>query len=104
MPYAPSHESPKGAQELTYCDVDPADSVDHDKHTEAITFVVFVSLALTLADDEHPEHEFGIDRRSAGLTVEWLQLLAKVSQHARHNRIDRRRRWRAGRRSSRLNK
>jgi hypothetical protein len=53
-----------------------------------ITRGTFVSLALTLADDEHPEHEFGIDRRSAGLTVEWLQLLAKVSQHARHNRID----------------
>lgn len=44
--------------------------------------------AVTIADDEHPEHEFGIDRRSAGLTVERLQLLAKVSQHARHNWID----------------
>jgi hypothetical protein len=44
--------------------------------------------AATIADDEHPEHEFGIDRRSAGLTVERLQLLAKVSQHARYNRID----------------
>jgi hypothetical protein len=44
--------------------------------------------AVTIANDKHPEHEFGIDRRSAGLTVERLQLLAKVSQQARHNRID----------------
>jgi hypothetical protein len=44
--------------------------------------------AVTIADYEHLKHEFGINRRSADLTVERLQFLAKVSQHARHNRID----------------
>ena len=29
-------------------------SAHHDKYTEAIMFAAFVSLALTLADDEHP--------------------------------------------------
>ncbi len=41
-----------------------------------------------MANDEHPEHELWIDRRSADLAVERLQLLAKLGQHARHNRID----------------
>ena len=44
--------------------------------------------AVTIADDEHLEHELGIDRRPAGLPVERLQLLAKVSQHARCKRMD----------------
>ena len=44
--------------------------------------------AVTTADDEHLEHELGIDRTPAGLPVERLQLLAKVSQHAGCNRID----------------
>ena len=44
--------------------------------------------AVTTADDEQLEHELGIDRTPAGLPVERLQLLAKVSQHAGYNRID----------------
>jgi hypothetical protein len=40
--------------------------------------------AVAVADDEHPQHELGIDRRSADLAVERLQLLAKLGQQTRH--------------------
>src|SRR6266852_4065575 len=44
--------------------------------------------AVAVAHDEHPQHEFGIDRRPADLAVEGLQLLAKRGQDLRYNRID----------------
>ena len=44
--------------------------------------------AIAVADDEHPDHQFRVDRGSADVAVEGLQLLAKVGQHPRHNRID----------------
>ena len=44
--------------------------------------------AIAVADDEHPQHELGIDRRAADLAVERLQLLPNIGQHARHHRID----------------
>src|SRR5207247_7363653 len=44
--------------------------------------------AVAVAHDEHPEAELGVDRGPANIAVEGLQLLAKVSRHPRHNRID----------------
>src|SRR5262244_2462830 len=44
--------------------------------------------AVAVADNEHPDHEFGVDRRPADLAVERLQLLAEASQYPRHRRID----------------
>src|SRR6516162_3888904 len=44
--------------------------------------------AVAVADDEHPDHEFGIDRRSPNLTVKGFQFAAQVSQYPRHRRID----------------
>ena len=44
--------------------------------------------AVAVADDKHPQHELGIDRRPADLAVEGLQLLAKLTQHARYDWID----------------
>src|SRR5262245_14852004 len=44
--------------------------------------------AVAVADDQHPDHEFGVDRRPADLAVEGPQLLAKVSHYPRHHRID----------------
>jgi len=43
---------------------------------------------VAVADNEHPDHHLGVDRRSAGLAVERLQLRAKVCQYPRHDRID----------------
>ena len=39
-------------------------------------------------DDEHPDHQLGINRWPADLTVEWCQLLTKFTQYPRHHRID----------------
>jgi hypothetical protein len=44
--------------------------------------------AVAVADDQHPDHELGVDRRAADRAVERLQLFAKVSQYPRHHRID----------------
>jgi hypothetical protein len=44
--------------------------------------------AVAVADDKHSQHELGIDRRPADLAVEGPQLLAKLVQHARYDRID----------------
>src|SRR5262249_9389196 len=44
--------------------------------------------AVAVADNQHPDHEFGVDRRPADLAVEGPQLLAKVSHYPRHQRID----------------
>ena len=43
--------------------------------------------AVAVADQQHPEHEFGIDRRTADFAIEGRQLLAQIGQHPRHNRI-----------------
>src|ERR1700681_2484233 len=44
--------------------------------------------AVAVADDQHPDYEFRVDRRPADLAVEGLQLLANVAQYPRHRRID----------------
>src|SRR5260370_20162517 len=44
--------------------------------------------AIAVADDEHSDHQFRVDRGSADVAVERRQLLAKVSQHPRHDWID----------------
>src|SRR5262249_12251711 len=44
--------------------------------------------AVAVADNQHPNHELGVDRRPANLAVERLQLLAKVSQYPAHDRVD----------------
>src|SRR5215468_4902132 len=43
--------------------------------------------AVAVADNQHPDHELGVDRRPADLAVELLQLLAKVSQYPAHDTI-----------------
>src|SRR5215472_2073412 len=43
--------------------------------------------AVAVADNQHPDHKLGVDRRPADLTVERLQPLAKVSQYPDHDRI-----------------
>ena len=44
--------------------------------------------AIAVADDEHSNHQLRVDRGSADVAVERRQLLAKVSQHPRHDWID----------------
>ena len=38
--------------------------------------------AVAVADDQHPDHKIGVDRRPADLAIEGFQLLAKASEYA----------------------
>jgi hypothetical protein len=44
--------------------------------------------AITVADDQHPDHELRIDRGPADVAVEGRQLVTKLSQYPRHDGID----------------
>ena len=44
--------------------------------------------AVAVADDEHPDHQLGIDRRTADVAVVGLQLLVQVGERHRHEHVD----------------
>jgi hypothetical protein len=44
--------------------------------------------AVAIADDQHPDHKLGINRRPAYIAIEGCELLAKLKQYPCHNRID----------------
>jgi hypothetical protein len=44
--------------------------------------------AIAVADNQHPQHQFGINRGAADLTIERSQLPTELGQYAGHNRID----------------
>src|ERR1700722_17453581 len=44
--------------------------------------------AVAIANDEHADHQLGVDRWSPDLAVERRQLLPELSQYPTHNRID----------------
>src|SRR6266516_7932104 len=48
----------------------------------------FKADAIAVADNEHPDHQLRIDRGPPDVAVERRQLLAKVSQHLRHDWVD----------------
>src|ERR1700749_4502912 len=44
--------------------------------------------AVTVTDQEHPDHQLGIDRGSADVAVERLQLLVQIGQNGGREHID----------------
>jgi hypothetical protein len=44
--------------------------------------------AEAIANDKHPDQQFGIDRRPDDVAVEWTQLLVQVAEHRCHEDID----------------
>jgi hypothetical protein len=44
--------------------------------------------AVAIADDQHPDHQLGINRRPTNVAIERCQLLAKLNQYPGHDRID----------------
>ena len=44
--------------------------------------------AVAVADDQHPDHELGVNRRTTDVAVERLELLAQIAKDPRHDRID----------------
>src|SRR5512132_1507953 len=55
---------------------------------DLLTQLAFEADAVAVADDEHPQHQLGIDRRTADLAIEGLQRRAKLDQHTRHDGIN----------------
>ena len=43
--------------------------------------------AVAVADDEHPDHQLGIDRRTADVVVMRLELLMQVGEHRCHEHV-----------------
>src|SRR6266480_1617626 len=48
----------------------------------------FKADAIAVADNEHPDHQFRIDRGPPDVAVERRQLLAKIDQHLRDDWIE----------------
>ena len=44
--------------------------------------------AVAITDDQHPDHQLGINRRPANVTVEGRQLVTKLNQYPCYDRID----------------
>src|ERR1700676_1526538 len=44
--------------------------------------------AVAVADDQHPDHQLGINRGPANAAIKGRQLIAKLNQYPRHHRID----------------
>src|SRR5271155_2905986 len=44
--------------------------------------------AVAITDDQHPDHQLGINRRPANLAIEGRQLVPKLHQYPGHDRID----------------
>ena len=44
--------------------------------------------AVAVADDEHADHQLGIDRGASDVAVVGLQFLVKVGQCSRHKHVD----------------
>ena len=44
--------------------------------------------AIAIPNNQHPQHQLRINRGPADVAVERGQLIAQVSQHPRHDRID----------------
>src|SRR5438132_8744935 len=44
--------------------------------------------AVAIADDQHSDHKLGINRRPANVAIEGCELLPKLNQYPRHDRIN----------------
>src|SRR6266567_5153686 len=44
--------------------------------------------AIAVAHDQHPNHEFRVDRGPTNVAIEWRELLAHARKQSRHDRID----------------
>ena len=49
--------------------------------------LAFRADAVAVADNEHPDHELGVDRRTADVAVVRLELLVQVGERHRHKHV-----------------
>ena len=82
---------------------------EDDAETQALDAFDFLAEAplradaVAIADEEHSDDQFGVDRGASDAAIKWLQLLVQIRQHGRANTLRRRSRWVFGIISSRLN-
>src|SRR5664280_240784 len=69
-------------------EIEPAEPSVGEVQLDLLTQPPLGADAVTVTDNQHPQHELGVDRGPADVAVERGQHLAQVSQHPRHDRID----------------
>src|SRR4051794_1714946 len=69
-------------------EVEPAEPPICEVHLDLLAQSPLEADSIAVAHDQHPDHQLRINRRPTDLAVEGSQLLAQVSQHLRHHRID----------------
>src|SRR5271169_1494341 len=69
-------------------EVEPAEPSVGQMQLDFLAQLPLKADAVAVADNQHPDHQLGINRRSAKLAVKGRQLLAELTQYAGHNRID----------------
>ena len=68
--------------------LEPAEPPICEVHLDLLAQSPLETDSIAVAHDQHPDHQLRINRRSTDLAVEGSELLAQVSQHLRHHRID----------------
>src|SRR5215469_419716 len=69
-------------------EIETAEPPKGEMNLDILTQLALEADAVAVANDQHPEHQLGIDRRPADLTVEGLQSRPKFGQDRRHDWIE----------------
>src|SRR6516165_3657534 len=69
-------------------EIEPAKPAIAKVQFDFLAQLAFRTDPIAVTDNEHPQHEFGINRRSANFAVEGLQFVANIGQYSAHERID----------------
>src|SRR5215469_15594421 len=69
-------------------EIETAEPPKGEMKLDILTQLALEADAVAVANDQHPEHQLGIDRRPADLTVEGLQSRPKFGQDPRHDWIE----------------
>ena len=69
-------------------EIETAEPAIGEMKLDLLAQLALIPDAVAVADNQHPQHQFGINRGPADLTIESLQLATELGQYARHDRID----------------
>src|SRR5262249_12113250 len=69
-------------------EIEPAEPPICEMQREFLAQLPLEANAVAITYKQHPDHKLGVNRRSADLAVERLQLLAQVSRRPRYDRVD----------------
>ncbi len=69
-------------------EIEPTEPPIREVHLDLLAKPPLGTDAIAIADNQHSDHEFRIDRGSANIAVKGFKLLAELRQNPRHHRID----------------